>query len=84
MYAYYSKGGSLVAVARNILSDHLPLHLLLCLKTQFQHCWITELFEMDTDNATVYYITLENANDKIKLRSTPDFNWEAYSVSKKQ
>jgi len=82
MFAYYSDNGQLLAVTRNITSAQLPLSLLMSLKNDYSGYWITELFELTGDNDNCYYISLENADGKIVLRSTGEF-WEEYSNTKK-
>ncbi len=86
MYAYYSQDGDLVAVARNILSDKLPISQLLGLKKKFNGYWISDLFEVAFTNssATAYFITLENADKKLVLKSSSDGGWEEYSSQTKE
>jgi hypothetical protein len=83
MFAFYSDNGQLLAVTRNLTSSQLPVSLLMSLKNDYSGYWITELFEISGDDANSYYITLENADSKIVLRSSGDF-WEEYSTAKKQ
>jgi hypothetical protein len=80
--AYYTEDGSLLAVTRNIPSSQLPVSLLLNLKKQLNNSWITELFEFNSDTQHCYYVSLENADMKIDLRSNGD-SWEVYSTTKK-
>ena len=80
--AYYAEDGSLLAVTRNIPSSQLPVSLLLNLKNQLNNGWITELFEFNSDAQHCYYVSLENADMKINLRSNGD-SWEVYSTLKK-
>lgn len=82
MSAFYSGSGELLAVTRNILSSQLPVSLLNSLKKYYNNSWITDLFEFNGDNQDCYYITLENADTKLTLRSN-DGSWEVYSSRKK-
>ena len=82
MSAFYSTTGELLAVTRNIVSSQLPLKLLTNLKKYYSTSWITDLFEFNGDNQDAYYITLENADSKVTLRSNGD-NWELYTTTKK-
>ena len=82
MSAFYSPTGELLAVTRNIVSSQLPVNLLTSLKKHHSNTWITDLFEISGDNQDCYYITLENADSKVTLRSNGD-RWEFYSTSKK-
>jgi hypothetical protein len=83
MFAYYDEGGSLIASARNILSEQLPINLLNNLKKDYGNYWISELFEMDKDAQTSYYVTLENADEKLILKSTSFSDWSTYKRSRK-
>jgi hypothetical protein len=83
MFAYYTENGELLAVTRNIVSSQLPLSLQMDLKNDYNGYWITELFELNGDSGSCYYISLENADSKIALRSNGD-SWEVYSTAKKQ
>jgi hypothetical protein len=78
VFAYYSESGELLATTRNIQSTQLPLSLLLDLKKNYAGYWITELFEMSASNQTSYYMTLENADTRIDLRSVDNGNWETF------
>jgi hypothetical protein len=83
MKAYYNDNGELVAVTRNILSDQLPINLMADIKKNYSNHWITELFEIAADNETSYYVTLENADETIVLKSN-DFNsWSVYKRTKR-
>jgi hypothetical protein len=82
MTAFYSDNGQLLAVTRNIVSTSLPLNLLMSLKDNYDGYWISDLFEMRADTQTTYYVTLENSDKKIILRSN-DGSWEEYAHNKK-
>src|SRR5215469_3790021 len=45
LYAYFEADGTLVATARNILSDKLPLNLLFSLHREYSDYWISNLVE---------------------------------------
>jgi hypothetical protein len=78
LFAFYSENGDLIAVVRNILSSQLPIQLLMDLKQNHSNCWITDLFEIDSNGQTNYYVTLENGDSQVTLRSTSSNNWETY------
>src|SRR6201995_2273341 len=84
LFAYYNNNGDLQAVVRNITSDQLPINLLSSLKSEYNDCWITELFEMASNDETTYYVTLETSEKKIVLRSSGSGAWEVYSKQRKQ
>jgi hypothetical protein len=83
MYAFYSDNGQLLAVTRNITSNQLPIQLLLEVKKNYNDCWISDLFELTGDGVSTYYITLENADSKVTLRSNGTDNWETYEKKAK-
>jgi len=83
LFAYYNNNGELQAVVRNILSDQLPIHLLSSLKNEYNDCWISDLFEMASNDQTTYYVTLETGEKKIVLRSQGADSWEVYSKERK-
>jgi len=83
MFAYYSGNGELLAITRNIVSSQLPMNLQMTLKSNYSGFWITELFELSGDNDNCYYVSLENADSKVVLRSNGD-TWEVYSSARKQ
>ena len=83
MFAYYNTNGDLQAVVRNITSDQLPINLLASLRNEYNDCWITDLFEMASNDETTYYVTLETSEKKIVLRSSGLGTWEVYSKERK-
>src|ERR1700752_982602 len=54
--AYFCRNGKLMAVTRNILSNELPIRLFAELKKEYSTYWITDLFEIDAEEGTSYYI----------------------------
>lgn len=84
MFAYYSGNGDLMAVVRNVLSTQLPIRLLMDLKQNHADCWITDLFEIDSNGQTVYYASLENSEMKVTLRSDNTTSWSIYQKESKE
>jgi hypothetical protein len=83
-FAYYSKDGERVALARNILSNQLPLSLYNEVRQSYNEYWISELFEVDGKEENAYYITLENSSSIITLRSSALSGWVTYKKSDKK
>ena len=81
--AFYSNKGELLAVTHNITSSQLPITLLMQVKRTYGSYWISDLFELNSNGDSNYYITLENADKKITLRSN-DNNWEVFSKTTKE
>ena len=69
MTAYYSCGGNLLGIKKNILSTQLPVLLGASLKEQFSNYWISDLMEYGSQGETTYFVTLEDANSRITLKS---------------
>ena len=84
IYAYYSPEGNLLGVTRNIISGQLPINLLTGLKKNYNNYWITDLFEMATNNENTYYVTLENSDHKLVLKSNGTNGWEVFKKERKQ
>jgi len=83
MFAYYSQDGELLAITRNITADQLPITLLNSLKKDYSQYWISDLFEMVSDGQTTYYITVENADQKLVLKSDDFADWSTFKKEKK-
>jgi hypothetical protein len=77
--AFYAADGELMAVARNISSLDLPKTLQNKLKTDYADFWISGLSEVSAGDDTDYYITMENADAKVILKS----NGKKWNVVKK-
>ena len=83
VFAYYNMGGDLLGLTRYISPNDLPLNLQISLKNNSNGYWISDLFEVAKNETTSYYITLENADSKMVLRSISGGNWEEFKTVKK-
>ncbi len=81
--AFYNDNGDLLAVSQNIRSSLLPVKLLAELRKNYGNCWISDLFQLTSDDQSNYYITLENADSKITLKSSDAAGWELYKKTNK-
>ena len=72
--AYYNADGQMIGMTRNISSLQLPITLQAQLKKNYEGYWISDLFEMANEEGTSYYITVENADTKLVLKSTFNSN----------
>ena len=61
----------------------LPLALQADLKKNYQSYWISNLFEAATSEGTTYYITIEDADQSIVLKSDNARDWDQYKKVKK-
>ena len=53
------------------------------LKKNYQSYWISNLFEAATSEGTTYYITIEDADHSIVLKSDNARDWDQYKKVKK-
>ena len=53
------------------------------LKKDYGNYWISELFEMDKDGVAFYYVTLENSEETLILKSESSHDWSTYKKTRK-
>jgi len=82
MTAFYSTSGELLAVTRNLTTSQLPVSLLMNYKKHYDGYWVTDLFEVSQHEESGYYLTLENADSRVTLRSNGD-SWEVFANARK-
>lgn len=80
--AFYSHDGELMGVTRYITSLELPIKLQASLKKSYSAFWISDLFEVSNSEGTSYYVTLENADKKVVLKSGGN-SWDVYKSTEK-
>ena len=83
VYAYYSTDGELLGLTRYISPVDLPVHLQMNLKKKYSNYWVSDLFEVAKNDATYYYVTIENADSRIVLKSTGGSDWSVFKTVKK-
>ena len=81
--AYYNSDGDFMATIRYVSSVNLPLLLQSKLKNDYTGYWISDLYEVSKDSGATYYITLENADQKIVLKSSGGIDWAVHKKSNK-
>lgn len=84
LYAYYSGQGERIALIRNLLVNQLPIRLSNASASYLRDYWITDLFEISSEQESAYYITFENGNEKLVLKSTDSINWQTYEKQVKK
>ena len=84
LFAYFNKTGDLIAVTRFISPNHLPLELQNSLKSDHADYWISDLFEVQTDNGSAYYATLENTDQRVVFKSEGFGGWNIFKKEKKE
>lgn len=82
VFAYYSESGELLGLTRYLSPVDLPLALQNSLKKNYESYWVSDLFEAAKGDGTNYYITLENADTKIILKSSGN-TWSVHNKIKK-
>lgn len=83
VFAYYNENGELLGLTRYLSPNDLPISLQVNLKKNYQSYWISDLFEVAKNDGTAYYLTLENADTKIVLKSNAGSSWYIYNKLKK-
>jgi hypothetical protein len=81
-YAYYDYQGNLVGVVHHILTSSLPADLSRDIKNHYSNYWVTELFQVSSDQGDAYYIQLKNADETIVLTTEGTGSWHLYSAPK--
>lgn len=81
--SFFTKDGDLMGITRNIYSTELPINLRISLTENYSQFWISELFEYAKEGTTKYYVTIENATEKIHLESVGTYEWSAYKKASK-
>jgi len=83
VFAYYSVNGDLLGLSRYITQNDLPMNLQNDLRKSYTGYWISDLFEVANTEGTAYYVTLENADTKLVLKSSDAKYWNRYNKVKK-
>ena len=68
--AFFNPSGRVEAVSRNISTITLPLILQKRIEDKLPLSWVSECFELFGKNGTEYYVTIENADEKILYKAT--------------
>lgn len=80
--AFYDGDGKMIAITRNISPSQMPIVLQSNIKKDYENFWISNLFEVASDQGTNYYITLENADTRLVLKSIAG-EWNVYHRERK-
>ena len=80
LFAFYTTEGECMGITRYIVSTELPQKLKDSLKKKYADYWIADLFKVVNEEGTSYYITLQNANNKIVLESANQSNWKPFRI----
>lgn len=77
-YAYYTRQGEFMGVAQYIRIDELPASLNELVKKNYPFYWISNLFELNSDDEKSYFITIENADQTLILKNNGTFGWSLF------
>lgn len=83
LFAFYTEDKDLMGIANYITAASLPVSLQSVIKNSYGEYWITDLFKFCINEETGYSVTLENADQKIILRSDAGQKWHIYKTVKK-
>jgi hypothetical protein len=82
MFAYYDFDGNLIGLIHHMLSSDLSSDLQKYIKKNYSNYWISELFQISSDQGVYYYIELKNADGLIVLTTEDTGSWHRYPVPK--
>jgi hypothetical protein len=82
--AYYNAEGDRLAIVRHLRSIELPMSLREQLKESYTSYWITDLFEIHGKEDSAYYVTIEDADRKITLKSVGISEWTTFRKEEKK
>lgn len=75
---FYNIDGSFIGISRNITVDQLPLTLIKDVQAEKANAYVSDLFELVTEQAgTEYYITYKNGVETKVYRGAAD-GWNLY------
>ena len=83
LYVFFSDNAELMGIAKNVLSDKLPVLLQTDLKNKYPDFWITELAKYVIAEKTGFLVTIENTDKKIVLKAMDNRHWQVYSTEAK-
>jgi len=81
--AFITDNGEWMGVSRNLVYYQLPINLQSDLKKDYSQYWISELFEFATEEETIYYVTVENGDQKVTLKTSGSSEWTVFKKTKK-
>jgi hypothetical protein len=82
LFAYYDFQGNLIGLVHHILTSSLPANLQKNIKKHYACYWVSELFQVTSEDGTYYYIQLKNADETIVLSTEGTNGWHRYAVPK--
>lgn len=80
--AYYNPDGTMQALSRHISAATLPVILQTALKNDYKDQWVSDVLEVTNDGGVKYYVTMEDASQKIILKSSST-TWSTFQKQRK-
>ena len=84
VFAYYSFEGKFLGLTRLMATSELPLMLQTSIKKNYADMWVSDLFEVANTEGTTYYLTVEDAENVMIVKSSGGSDWVTFKKSKKQ
>ena len=81
--AYYTADGTMATLTRHIGATELPVILQTAIKNDYKEHWVSDVLEVTKEGDVQYYVTLENADNKIIMKSNSESVWTVYKKSSK-
>ena len=78
-YAFYTKAGEFMGFAVNMGADSLPEVLRNMINEKYPGYWISDLNQYTIDTTAGFFITLENADHKIRLKAEAGDTWSIFA-----
>jgi hypothetical protein len=83
VFAYYKETGEEIAKTRNLTTDELPDALREEIRSKYgKTYWLTELFEVVSEQEYAYYAALTDGNKVIVYKADASGSWREYSRKK--
>ena len=83
MHAYYTENGDKYASAKNVHVTEISEKVMLKIKNQFKNHWITSAFEVEQNGTKTFYVTFENADQKVMVKTNGKNAWTIYDRDSK-
>ena len=81
-FAYYDYQGNLIGLIHHILTSSLAPELQKDIKKHYGNYWVSELFQVTTEEGVFYYIQLKNADETLVLSAEGNNGWHRFSMPK--
>ncbi|MCW3075262.1 MAG: hypothetical protein JWP69_2331 [Flaviaesturariibacter sp.] len=81
--AFYQPDGKLIGFTKKLSTLSLPSSLKKALQKELKNKWITDLVVLTNEEGTSYFVNLEDADNKMVLKSVNNKKWAFYSKETK-